>query len=1351
IHGAVVAAAMFPWKKAKDKDDKSKRRDDKKGSSSGDGRRRHLVISGPIPTRVGGALVSPLPEEDDCPSTDAGPAPVDAKKPPPVPPKKPAVARTLSVPKARPPDRPAPRSSSLVAQPLASVFKQAVRNGHAVVDAQAPAARAAPVSAGLCLPPIRTALRCPQPRVLTVVRQPSGDFGFSLRRSALSDGLAGDDRRRTLMFAEPSTLGSGGGGTGLLPGDRLLEVNGASVDERTREEVVEMVRSSGDRVSLKVQPLPELCEIVARVAGGGPPGATQGRHRTLSRTGSRRHRTLGAKTDEEIAEERQWLQSEKVWVLFDGGYAGASLVKGDQVTPREGRVRVRLDATGELLDVDQEDVDKAGLLHALRGRFASGLVHCYAGPALLCFNPQRPLAIYSEKVMRLLRDCPADDLPPHVFAVAQAAHAALVSTRRDQTVLFLGRSGAGKTGAAKQVLQYLAITCSPSTQAGAPMAEKLTAASALLESFGNSRTWANANASRFSQLFSLEFDIAGQLVSASVQSEKKCAQALMLERWRASGLRKGEPNFHIFHYLLAGVGDSLRKELFLESLDEQNLFVMPQRKPEERSKCALMWELVQGSLLTLGVRESEARGLWSVLGAICHLGEAGTLRGTSGRLQFQRGDSAQRAALLLGTSVEDLHRAVFAHEALLSAGGNSRLASRTGDGDLQEPLQDFVAALYIEVFGAVVSLVNRALGSAGRSVATVQVLDCPGFQSGKLATLEDLCHNYVQERLQLLFHQHTFLAQQERYQQEKVAVEEAGEVVSPQGLVSLLDRIPPQGAALRASSCDLQQTDQSCGLLQLLDDEALYPGNTDDAFLDRLLRMGPSNDGREQRLVQPGPREGQFVLHHQLGSLPVTYGVQGWLRAAREGPAFRQAQPLLQESHKEQLAQLFGCSRGPLASAGSTLSLDAGASSSLRRTPSIRRAQSVAAAKRRSLPLQVKYTTDGMLEVLRRTRLHFVHCLVPSMQPLEQGAGGAADDAHFDVPLVRSQLKGAQVLDAVRLRKQGFPENLQYTEFRRRYSLLASADCTPERGDERAAVEALLRHLDLEPSSFRLGLSQIFLRAGTLSQLEAQRDERLSEEVVRLQARARGFLARRRHQQRKIAPVLNVHPYEEQLKSTLVSAGPPDPNAVESGEVGQLRAKLEKAEKERSELRQNHDLLEAKVGDLWADLGQEQAASAQAAEMLEAETAERLRLDKEVRELQARCCQLQQQKDRLEMEAMESRMLRSADLNGHLSDEDDGVGGSSVYKQKYERAVREAEMTRRKASQQHEEELEKQLLARKATEKRLTEALDSLEEGRQAVGQWKRKAQKLAAELQDLKLLVEEHMARNAELERKQR
>ncbi|KAL3198921.1 hypothetical protein MRX96_001499 [Rhipicephalus microplus] len=62
---------MFPWKKAKDKEDKSKRRggggDDKKSSgklSGSEVRRRNLVISGPIPA-PGSGLVSPLAEEED--------------------------------------------------------------------------------------------------------------------------------------------------------------------------------------------------------------------------------------------------------------------------------------------------------------------------------------------------------------------------------------------------------------------------------------------------------------------------------------------------------------------------------------------------------------------------------------------------------------------------------------------------------------------------------------------------------------------------------------------------------------------------------------------------------------------------------------------------------------------------------------------------------------------------------------------------------------------------------------------------------------------------------------------------------------------------------------------------------------------------------------------------------------------------------------------------------------------------------------------------------------------------------------------------------------------------------------
>ena len=53
----------------------------------------------------------------------------------------------------------------------------------------------------------------------------------------------------------------------------------------------------------------------------------------------------------------------------------------------------------------------------------------------------------------------------------------------------------------------------------------------------------------------------------------------------------------------------------------------------------------------------------------------------------------------------------------------------------------------------------------------MHVLDPPGFQNpastGKTegALFEDLCHNYVYERLQKFFHSTVFTAQMERYSQ----------------------------------------------------------------------------------------------------------------------------------------------------------------------------------------------------------------------------------------------------------------------------------------------------------------------------------------------------------------------------------------------------------------------------------------------------------------------------------------------------------------------------------------------------------------------------------------------------------
>lgn len=70
--------------------------------------------------------------------------------------------------------------------------------------------------------------------------------------------------KRTVIFAEPVT-----GNTNkqldaaLLPGDRLLEVNGQNVQNTNREDIIDIIRNSGSTVTLKVvRPFISKCFII---------------------------------------------------------------------------------------------------------------------------------------------------------------------------------------------------------------------------------------------------------------------------------------------------------------------------------------------------------------------------------------------------------------------------------------------------------------------------------------------------------------------------------------------------------------------------------------------------------------------------------------------------------------------------------------------------------------------------------------------------------------------------------------------------------------------------------------------------------------------------------------------------------------------------------------------------------------------------------------------------------------------------------------------------------------------------------------------------------------------------------
>ncbi|EDM05296.1 rCG33450, isoform CRA_a [Rattus norvegicus] len=1244
----------------------------------------------------------------------------------------------------------------------------------------------------------------PALRELELQRRPTGDFGFSLRRTTMLDRAPeGQAYRRVVHFAEPGA-GTKDLALGLVPGDRLVEINGQNVENKSRDEIVEMIRQSGDSVRLKVQPIPELSEL----------------SRSWLRTGEgHRREPTDAKTEEQIAAEEAWYETEKVWLVHRDGFSLASQLKSEELSLPEGKVRVKLDHDGAILDVDEDDVEKANapscdrledlaslvylnessVLHTLRQRYGASLLHTYAGPSLLVLSPRGAPAVYSEKVMHMFKGCRREDMAPHIYAVAQTAYRAMLMSRQDQSIVLLGSSGSGKTTSSQHLVQYLATIAGTSGNKVFSV-EKWQALATLLEAFGNSPTIMNGSATRFSQILSLDFDQAGQVASASVQT-------MLLEKLRVARRPASEATFNVFYYLLACGDSTLRTELHLNHLAENNVFgIVPLSKPEEKQRAAQQFSKLQTAMKVLAISPEEQKACWLILASIYHLGAAGATKEAAegGRKQFARHEWAQKAAYLLGCSLEELSSAIFKHQ--LKGGTLQRSTSfrqgpeESGLGEgtklsALECLEGMASGLYSELFTLLISLVNRALKSSQHSLCSMMIVDTPGFQnpewggSARGASFEELCHNYAQDRLQKLFHERTFLQELERYKEDNIEL--AFDDLEPvtDDSVAAVDQASHQSLVR-----SLAHADEARGLLWLLEEEALVPGATEDTLLDRLFSYyGPQEgDKKGQSPLLRSSKPRHFLLGHSHGTNWVEYNVTGWLNYTKQNPATQNAPRLLQDSQKKIISNLFlGRAGTATVLSGSIAGLEGGSQLALRRATSMRKTftTGMAAVKKKSLCIQIKLQVDALIDTIKRSKMHFVHCFLPvaegwpgeprsassrrvsssSELDLPPGDPCEAGLLQLDVSLLRAQLRGSRLLDAIRMYRQGYPDHMVFSEFRRRFDVLAP-HLTKKHGrnyivvDEKRAVEELLESLDLEKSSCCMGLSRVFFRAGTLARLEEQRDEETSRHLTLFQAACRGYLARQHFKKRKIQdlaircvqknikknkgvkdwpwwklfttvrPLIQVQLSEEQIRN-------------KDEEIQQLRNKLEKVEKERNELRLNSDRLETRISELTSELTDERNTGESASQLLDAETAERLRTEKEMKELQTQYDALKKQMEAMDMEVMEARLIRAAEINGEVDDDD--AGGE--WRLKYERAVREVDFTKKRLQQELEDKMEVEQQNRRQLERRLGDLQADSDESQRALQQLKKKCQRLTAELQDTKLHLEGQQVRNHELEKKQR
>nr|XP_042712142.1 myosin-10-like [Chrysemys picta bellii] len=279
------------------------------------------------------------------------------------------------------------------------------------------------------------------------------------------------------------------------------------------------------------------------------------------------------------ATQADWTAKRLVWVPSERhGFEAASLreERGDEVL-------VELAENGRQVLVPKHEVQKmnppkfskvedmaeltclneASVLHNLKDRYYSGLIYTYSGLFCVVINPYKNLPIYTEQIVEMYRGKKRHEMPPHIYAISEAAYRSMLQDREDQSILCTGESGAGKTENTKKVIQYLAHVASShkarkeqSVPSSGPVSygeleRQLLQANPILEAFGNAKTVKNDNSSRFGKFIRINFDVAGYIVGANIET-------YLLEKSRAIRQAKDERTFHIFYQLLVGAGENTK-------------------------------------------------------------------------------------------------------------------------------------------------------------------------------------------------------------------------------------------------------------------------------------------------------------------------------------------------------------------------------------------------------------------------------------------------------------------------------------------------------------------------------------------------------------------------------------------------------------------------------------------------------------------------------------------------------------------------------------------------------------------------------------------------------------------------
>uniref|UniRef100_A0A3B3B3E4 Myosin heavy chain, fast skeletal muscle-like n=1 Tax=Oryzias melastigma TaxID=30732 RepID=A0A3B3B3E4_ORYME len=669
----------------------------------------------------------------------------------------------------------------------------------------------------------------------------------------------------------------------------------------------------------------------------------------------------------------------KATVETDGGKTVT--VKEDDIHPRNPPKFDKMEDMAMMTHLNEPSV-----LYNLKERYASWMIYTYSGLFCVVVNPYKWLPVYDAQCVQGYRGKKRIEAPPHIFSISDNAYQFMLTDRENQSVLITGESGAGKTVNTKRVIQYFATIAAlggkkeqqSSGKIQGSLEDQIVAANPLLEAYGNAKTVRNDNSSRFGKFIRIHFGSSGKLASADIET-------YLLEKSRVTFQLSAERSYHIFYQLMTGHKPELLEALLITT----NPYDFPMISQGEITVKSIndVEEFIatDTAIDILGFNAEEKLGIYKLTGAVMH-------HGNMKFKQKQREEQAEpdgtevadKIAYLMGMNSADMLKALCYPRVKV---GNEMVTKGQTVPQVNNAVSALCKSVYEKMFLWMVIRINEMLDTKQPRQFFIGVLDIAGFEIFDFNSLEQLCINYTNEKLQQFFNHTMFVLEQEEYKKEGIEWE-------------FID------FGMDLAAC-IELIEKPMGIFSILEEECMFPKASDTTFKNKLhdQHLG-KNKAFEKPKPAKGKAEAHFSLVHYAGT--VDYNITGWLDKNKD-PLNDSVVQLYQKSANKLLAFLYAAHASAEEAGGGAKKGGKKKGGSF---------QTVSALFRENL---AKLMTN-----LRSTHPHFVRCLIPN----ETKTPGLMENF-----LVIHQLRCNGVLEGIRICRKGFPSRILYGDFKQRLAI----------------------------------------------------------------------------------------------------------------------------------------------------------------------------------------------------------------------------------------------------------------------------------------------------------------------------